>query len=253
MKGGPVLKPKDAKNDAREITYSPLAVNTCLFQRFARTRLTHDGITTFANEFGPLGFKDEKGRIKVELEGEPFGAWEDSIMDMRWAIVLWVRYLHERPIETPQWVNDHNFVNFTLDKKHSFQSNDLSMLLEKQRILVERLLNNTPSILDFSIQSPILSHLLPLIDKYLRYVNQAMYPDTSNGIEELKRMDFPYNLLGAIWLQFSDAVSENKQYRKCDMCDTWFEIAPGRGRKKKHCSNACRVKLYRESKKEVIT
>ena len=253
FEGGPLLKPKSAKGKSKEITYSPLTTHTCLFQRFARTRLSYDSVAAFADEFGPLGMRDAKGRLTVELGGEPFGFWEDSIMDMRWAIALWLAYLQERPGKIPLWIGENNFLDFALDRKRDYLPLDPYTHSEEQDILITKRINSVPPIVDLSVDNPVLAHLKPLMEKYLKHVSLTMYSDTSSGTEKLKRTYFPFNLLGAIWLQFSDAVSEDKGFRKCHMCDNWFEITKSRGQKKKHCSNACRVKLYRESKKEVIT
>lgn len=60
--------------------------------------------------------------------------------------------------------------------------------------------------------------------------------------------------MGAIWLQFEDAVSGNKEYRKCLECGTPFEVAFGVARDdKSYCSNSCRSKAYRERVKHAQT
>lgn len=61
----------------------------------------------------------------------------------------------------------------------------------------------------------------------------------------------PTGLLGALWLQFAFAVDGNIDYRQCSECQSWFEIAPGRGRpEKSYCSDACRMRAYRKRKAE---
>lgn len=57
----------------------------------------------------------------------------------------------------------------------------------------------------------------------------------------------PHTLLDAIWLQFAQAVAANHDFRRCDECLKWFEIAPGKGRpEKRFCSNACSMRAYRK-------
>ena len=61
----------------------------------------------------------------------------------------------------------------------------------------------------------------------------------------------PHSLLGTIWLQLAMAIAENRDYRVCGTCGSWFEVAPGRGRPNKtYCSNACRMRAYRKRKAE---
>lgn len=55
----------------------------------------------------------------------------------------------------------------------------------------------------------------------------------------------PLDLLGAMWLQFADAVAGGKQVRQCPACSGWFVVAPGGARvDKQHCSVNCRQKAY---------
>ena len=59
----------------------------------------------------------------------------------------------------------------------------------------------------------------------------------------------PKHLLAAMWLELALAVEGNTNYRPCDVCPTWFEVAPGSGREDKmYCSDACRMRAYRKRK-----
>lgn len=59
----------------------------------------------------------------------------------------------------------------------------------------------------------------------------------------------PKDLLAAMWLELALAVEGNSNYRPCDVCPTWFEVAPGSGREDKtYCSDACRMRAYRKRK-----
>lgn len=63
----------------------------------------------------------------------------------------------------------------------------------------------------------------------------------------------PLDLLGAMWLQFADAVAAGKQVRQCPVCSDWFAVAPKHARADKlHCSLACRQKAYRERKQRAV-
>jgi predicted nucleic acid-binding Zn ribbon protein len=56
-------------------------------------------------------------------------------------------------------------------------------------------------------------------------------------------------LMPALWLQFAFAVAEDKQYRRCAVCDRAFELAPGENRAdRRFCSDRCRIRAYRQRK-----
>jgi hypothetical protein len=61
----------------------------------------------------------------------------------------------------------------------------------------------------------------------------------------------PDSLLGALWLQFAQAIDANKDYRRCRECGKWFVLSPETARTNKlFCSNACRSKAYRKRQVE---
>jgi len=67
----------------------------------------------------------------------------------------------------------------------------------------------------------------------------------------MKRVSVPKNLLGAIWIQFEEAVTDNKKFEKC-ACKKWFEVSGKAARSdKKHCSATCRTKAHRNNYKNV--
>jgi hypothetical protein len=56
----------------------------------------------------------------------------------------------------------------------------------------------------------------------------------------------PENLLQALWFQFGLAVSEQKSYRRCSLCEDWFELSPQLARTSRlFCSVACKNKMFR--------
>lgn len=58
----------------------------------------------------------------------------------------------------------------------------------------------------------------------------------------------PASLVGALWLQFMQAVTQGGEIRSCDQCGTWFERGPGtaRGRKARFCSDVCRFGFHNQ-------
>jgi hypothetical protein len=62
----------------------------------------------------------------------------------------------------------------------------------------------------------------------------------------------PGNMLQAIFMQFGQAYSGNKQHRQCTVCATWFELVPQDKGRKEFCSAACKVKDYRNRKQQAV-
>ena len=63
----------------------------------------------------------------------------------------------------------------------------------------------------------------------------------------------PHSLLGALWFQFADAVAGLKDYRRCEVCNTPFEVSPDVNRiSRSYCDNACRVKAYRDRRTKAV-
>ena len=59
----------------------------------------------------------------------------------------------------------------------------------------------------------------------------------------------PETLLTALWTQLVLAIDGNLILRGCVQCRKWFTLEAGRGRSdKEYCSNACRMRAYRERK-----
>lgn len=56
----------------------------------------------------------------------------------------------------------------------------------------------------------------------------------------------PTCLYGAAWRQLTDAVLGQRQFRQCEQCPRWFEVAPDVARvDKRYCGDACRAAAYR--------
>jgi hypothetical protein len=54
-------------------------------------------------------------------------------------------------------------------------------------------------------------------------------------------------LLSALWIQFAQAVTGEKNYKQCGACRAWFEVSPQTARTDKaYCNSTCRTWAYRE-------
>lgn len=243
-----ILLPKRPIRKTRVILYYTLDTYTCLFHQFAHIKLSNDSIIRFANKYGPLQLRDEcNDCLHVEFDGEHFKDWTDSIMEMRLAIALLDRWRRGMNNERFNWIDD-GFIMFALNeqpnqkvKASDFIEND-AVLEEKFPALSEK---SSPS-----IESNAQNELSRLFNKHTSQIPTVTRPTIKNGKIYFIRVDKPRNLIEALWLQLSNAVREERQFEPCCACDNWFEQVTGRGRKKKHCSNACRVKNSRKGTKK---
>jgi len=67
-----------------------------------------------------------------------------------------------------------------------------------------------------------------------------------NDDNELMLHHVPKNLLGAMWLQFADAVSYNLEYQHCGWCGKPFEVSRSTRSDRRYCTNSCRVSASRK-------
>ena len=60
----------------------------------------------------------------------------------------------------------------------------------------------------------------------------------------------PESLIAAIWVQLALAIEGNREYRQCDQCRRWFEVAAEKREDARFCGDPCRFKAYRARQKE---
>lgn len=80
--------------------------------------------------------------------------------------------------------------------------------------------------------------------------------DTSDPENPVTRVR-PRSLLSAMFLQLLQELTGERRLRKCDQCDTWFEVTSRAGRQtrmdKRFCSDACRQEAYRKRRNPKLT
>src|SRR5262249_11260689 len=98
------------------------------------------------------------------------------------------------------------------------------------------------------VRVPALVYLRRRLDEQLQQCEQRAAPFLTWGAsgDRLALRFTASSLASALWLQFADAVANNRTYTRCAVCEKWFELAPGTARShKRFCSDACRVSAYR--------
>jgi len=251
--------------------YKPLERAT-LFQTFAATPPTEDGILAFANEYGLFGDSSLVLLPKpITLQGDPssdisglrgdlvfypvgigesFEHWSDEIAAMRRAVDLWAaardhtippirRVLGGENLKRTQ-ANLQTQIN-TLAGWPLFPWPDVSLSLS-----VAPYSDADPTLTWmawFEVQEAINRRLTTHVAHRMTYS-----PDCSRP--RLLRL-IPKNLLGALWLQFARAVDGGKEYRICSYCPLWIEPSENGRVTRRYCSTRCRRKAFDARKRKV--
>jgi hypothetical protein len=253
----------DAVSGARR--YYPLHSEPALFQVFANTEPTEEGIISFADRYGSLGCTTwmeipsdgaqplldvgiclQKRGESFSGKGEKISQWTKAIYLMRASVRLW-NLLRKSDTEE---LRKHFHV------RKNIRSGYGDVLYRT---------DGTPApqktLLDWNITTFFVSVLLPgppdlnlydlAKDFLIRTVNTPLNLHVSPFLERTEqgevRLRFaPKNLLGALWLQLAQAIAGGSEYRPCPQCRRLFEISRVAGRTDKvYCSNACRVQAFR--------
>jgi len=207
-----------------------------LFQSFATVKPTLEGILAFASNYGNL--KDHCGLQE----------WLTEIEAMRQAVSVW-KYLNKFDEEKVtlrrhfQWKKGYRDEMLVVYDSHpeSPEFHPVHVIASETSAdgLWEELKNN-------NVFVAASCYLMQAINKHMN-ANAISVLVWSKETKTLNRVFVPKNLLGALWLQFEDAVTGNRKYRECLECHQWFPVSRDAGRSDKtYCGNACRSKAYRQ-------
>ena len=233
--------------------YSPLVHETGLFREFASLRPTDEkAIVGFANKFGWLGadpiyvhrtYPSSKMPLSSlsSAFGERITAWQSGVSTMKHLADLWDRAQerdHPGLTEFIRWDDDGRRVRYEGPLGFSTIAAD-----------------NYPT--DFLGYLRVGDLIQPTLDFVRKNINKRL---ERHGTKSRLLWDphyrrqslhvIPDSLIAALWLQFARAVEGDKQYRQCEQCKRWFEVAAEVREDAKFCRNACRSKAYRERQKE---
>ena len=211
--------------------YEPLQKFTGLYRSFAELN-NQDEILRFANKYGLL-------LIPVFLEfSDSLEFWEDEIQRLRSAVKLWDAIPEK----------GHAYLKEVIKWKKS-PKRVLYMYSESNWKTIDRIDTTGFQIKFGDLVWPAYLHLQDVINNALNdRVAPKMLWDESN---ELKLFHVPKNLLGAMWLQFADAVTYNLEYRACGWCGKPFEVTRSTRSDRLYCSNSCRVSASRKRTRSV--
>jgi predicted RNA-binding Zn ribbon-like protein len=220
----------------------PMRENPHLYREFASLPITEGAISLFADQWGFLGVIEHVRREGLPDWGESFESWKSfiemlcnmvDVLDMRdHADVTGLSKRFRWEEDGLQYENGkHHWQDFGRiinGKWTDFRVPEQDYQGAANRYLEER-------------ASSLLQHSI---------VHKAVKWDGRNTFQLEIRYRF---LLGAIALQFANALTGDRQYRQChyDGCRRWFVISPETGKRSqsRFCSQSCRQADYYHSEK----
>lgn len=257
---------------ARSETYYPLQEATGLFRTFADTEPSQDGIMEFARKYGLLGddaqvwmirFADEEpSPAEPERFGEPLVFWRARIRWMKFLVQLWdAARQHDLKClaEHIAWSDRHE-VSFhipadmpalrriphpSLKERHKDGGDGFEgSFIERGTFRVPR--QSIPNVQPGDLIGPAFFLTGTILSDRIKGLVSPQICWVSNQGRAVLQIS-PSSLLGAIYLQFAQAIDGSKDFRRCRACGVWFELSPGVNRSNRlTCSPACRTRAHRE-------
>ncbi|MHB1325673.1 MAG: hypothetical protein ACYC0L_05625 [Thermoleophilia bacterium] len=239
--------------------YDPLRHETNLFIKFANTSPEPEEILSFANQYGLLG-----GDIAVAVmrtgafpgEGELLSSWQEEIKSMKQMWGLWSmakdgdaeglgRFIHWDNQDCVFYYGDPDYRPGQARK----QGIPYSIIASKDDPELFKRLQPGEHVVPakYVVQQAVNEHLK-------KRVSPRVLWDVQKKPVELKLFHEPNSLIGALWLQFAQAIHGEKNFYYCDQCGAAFELDARliTRKSRKFCSNACRSKAQRERIEEAL-
>jgi hypothetical protein len=221
------------------------------FLTFAEEGASAEGALRFAKTFGLLGHPREDFHLvevgdetKETGTAEPLAMWHREARQMRFAIDLWNAVRSKRP--RPERVRP--MVAAALREFPMFSSSPANVPLDA-------LAHTDAALIEGDWEAgrivPAARRVLTaFLESKLREVGVAAGFVIGTG-PEVSLVFKPSTLLGALWAQLAEAVTGNKEHRRCLGCRKWIPIgwkAGGSRTNRRTCSDACRVRAHREGR-----
>jgi hypothetical protein len=265
--GSPAKSPRQAlvpvePESAAESTAPSLPPEPALFRAFAEVMPDKEHILAFANRHGDLGTGGEFIPTKradspsgSPLQGTLLTVWQNQIADMQRLTGLWDLLQNEdreRLALYVRWKQAKDGMAVVFDSHPTAGKGTPPLGFHRARAVIASS-DTRPELLEtFPVDDPVLPgwvYLQREIDLHLHHVaDEIPTRMVWNGKRNRPALGLVApTLLAAVWLQFADAVSNDRTYSRCRECGKWFEVAPDAARThRRFCSNGCRSKAYRQ-------
>ena len=235
--------------------YRPLRDATGLFKTFASTKPTKAGVLAFTNEYGLLGTQayldpdpqEVPDAVAAEqVAGERLSDWRAHILVMKDAVEVWdlVATKDEDGLRRLQQSRK-------LFTKPSAHRCDEWAAVEPQ--YDEETSDGFDHRLDYYRSARTASlrdawdFVMDAITQHLEETGVNMTMRWSAAERTARFYVAPTSLLAAMWVQFAEAVSEQKGYERCRQCQTPFEVSTaqtGARTSRQFCSDPCKNKFH---------
>ncbi len=246
---------------AGTVIYPPLKEFTGLFRTFTEIGSSTERAVDFANRYGLLGGAHsvwisagvgDDGKEVIAI-GEDAFQWIIESMVMRQVLELWDaarqgnhEHLSRHIIWNENGVHFDSHPDLGTDKPDPPFHRSIASI----GTAAEGSTSGGGYFEEGDLIRPALTHVQYVINKHLKDCASPKLlweqQQTRLGVYVV-----PHSLIGAMWLQFAEAVERNSKFRECTVCGKWFEIASGAGRAdKQFCSAYCRTKAHRERQAE---
>jgi hypothetical protein len=245
-----------------------------LFRDFADVSRTQGGVLLFANAHGLLGrpAPPAAGGQEKEPAGEHMSIWQREITALRQVVDLWARHqagderalarhilwakeaggkdvvtYRSRPFGDDQELSTGELKSLLhpdehdADRGHDFTALSCTEIIASKDIHPEWLERFRPG--DVFLPALVLVQRR-LNERLPELLSPRLLYDLRDGRMSLSLA--PSSLLGALWLEFGQAVTANKKFRQCLLCRRWFEVRPPVTRSTRiFCGNGCRLRVQR--------
>jgi len=221
------------------VAYNPLK-HTTLFLEFAELELTKDSILSFVNRYGPLVTQgDASISSPATTLGETFDFWVEEILAMKQIVQLWHAYEKRDSgavAEFVRWQSDLVYYSFANKQNHVLTINPDTLASFKFG----------------DVLFPALHLIQDITNEYLskyRTLPRLLF----NEKNELGQYLVPENLLAGLWLQFYQAISGERLFKRCAICGLWADVTEKRPTWTRHpeCANRNRVQSHRKKQDQL--
>lgn len=246
--------------------YAPLQQYPTLFRTFIETPPMQEGILAFANRYGMLGGNISTHIIlpnKKGAQGELLKDWQEELSYLKRAVTLWdmveagnVEGLARHIIwkETEDKEKKEKLVSVSYDSHPELPLDQAPPGEGEWHISASIATSREPELLSRfqpgDVGQPALYYVQKVVNDHLtgRLSPRLLWNQERT---QLGLYMAPNGLIGALWLQFAQAISGNKRYHQCEYCGTWFEVSLEASRPTRvYCSDACRFKAYRKRQED---
>ncbi len=255
--------------------YTPLAEST-LHRKFVKLdEADQEQILSFANRYGLLGGHDcllvppNGGELML---GESLSRWQHEIQQMSIILAIWdlvcdldddrlgqiISWPNPDRVEiSMSWRRQGGKIELGKHKGSPYYSDFIRTVSTfptpqsgvegvEYDTIADRQDKTRMELLDRwdkgNVIKPALYYVCLQVNQRVRnYVSPQVLP-----FRKLELRVFPQTLLSAMWLMFMWEISGENNVFLCPSCLEWFSTED---RRRKHCSDACKQKAYREREK----